>query len=195
VPSQHYTILDLPLHEAARRAGDVIRFHQYPYIIGRPTVAEHVYNGLALLYSLHEPGEPSPELVKAFLFHDLGEGETGDIPHPAKRVYPELGKASTRAESHVCTTLLGADLEAALSTEDLWWLKTIDMLELMFYVRDQRRLGNVGMDIVFDAGVRVLYKMLEDSGDSVRKVHRAFQLVIHEYTTLSRFVYRAPTKE
>lgn len=160
MPTNFRRLDGLPLHEAARVAGNVTRYHTHPAILGRQSVAEHTYNCLALLFTLY-PGEPPLDLVRAVLFHDLPEGETGDIPATAKWSYPALKDAADAAE-YTILRRFGLDLDLDLSTEDRWWLKVVDILELCAFCRDQRLLGNRGIDNVWDAGVGVMARLLDD---------------------------------
>lgn len=144
---------------AAREAGHVERAHVMPHI-GGYSVATHSYHALSLLLILHpEPG-PSPNLMRAVLWHDGAERWLGDLPSPAKGMSlhndgvegPEtLGEAYESIEEE---TLVhkgfalprrqgnGEMLPWNITIQELQWLKAVDALELLMWCLDQVNLGN-----------------------------------------------------
>lgn len=119
------------------------RYHTLP-TIGHQTVAEHSGRMLLLLLLIIE--EPSIELVKGILYHDLPECETGDVPAPAKWRNPKLTAALDTAEGRfICDN----ELHVHLTDREQHLLKWLDSIECAFYCVDQMMLGNRNLDQCF----------------------------------------------
>lgn len=114
-------------------AGGVSRFHLYPF---RQSVAAHSWGVAMILYRTVK--NPSPELIKAALAHDLGEIVTGDIPAPAKWRNPELKHVMEDMEEKAIAAM---GLETDLSSDELYRLKNADMLEGMRFCVRQMECG------------------------------------------------------
>ena len=86
-----------------RRAGQVKRYHTWPYL-REQSVGEHCWNVARLLLAFW-PECPRPILLHA-LFHDMGEVLVGDPPYPTKSMNPEMKKFFDEAEDsahlHMC---------------------------------------------------------------------------------------------
>ena len=138
-----------------REAGGVIRCHTLSQInLGSYTVGAHSWNVVVLLLALHP--NPSPELMKACLFHDVAERWLGDIPAPALWRDPLLGEVHGRLEREIMKNL-GA--ETNLSPEEKLWLEHLDRLDFFLWCEDQILLGNRNMEPVRD-GVLARFKNL-----------------------------------
>lgn len=107
---------------------------------GQQSVAEHSFYVCLLVSELVE--KPSVALLKAALYHDLPEGETGDIPATTKWKYPKLAEEVKAAENDFIERH-----GLAVSLPDREWLalKYADMGELVLYATDQIMLGNRNM--------------------------------------------------
>jgi 5'-deoxynucleotidase YfbR-like HD superfamily hydrolase len=116
--------------KAVLEAGEVRRCHVVPHSTPY-TVAAHSYGALSLLLLLHP--DPSPALIRAVLWHDVGERWLGDLPSPAKWVFPELGAVYEAAEEEVLRKL---GLFSELTEEERLWLSAVDTLELWFWARN-----------------------------------------------------------
>lgn len=103
------------------------------------TVGQHTANALVLLYALYPGGEPSHQLVKALLHHDVVERFLGDMPRPAKWLFPELGEAYAKAEAEMERRL---GIKYKLTKDEQIWLRSIDSLELWVWSVQQCHLGN-----------------------------------------------------
>jgi hypothetical protein len=119
---------------AARESAQVERCHTLPHI-GSYTVGQHSYGALALLLLLHK--SPSLDLIKAVAFHDLPERWLGDIPAPGKT--GAIAKAFQEAEAEIFEKL---GLQFALTEDDKYWLKLVDVLDLWFWALEQFDMGN-----------------------------------------------------
>jgi len=122
--------------QAAREGGAVSRYHAglalRPY-----NVAMHSYNAVSLLMLLHP--NPSPNLIKAVLWHDVGERWIGDTPRTAMWMDAEFGEMYERLEKRILDKL---ELFSSLDPYELKWLKAVDTLELWLWTREELALGN-----------------------------------------------------
>jgi 5'-deoxynucleotidase YfbR-like HD superfamily hydrolase len=125
-----------------RFSGHVSRWHTLPFY-GSQTVAEHSGQALSLLFMLY-PGDPSIELIKALLWHDSAERHVGDMPAPVRRANAELAEAYEAAEMQFLLREhpVAHSAISNLTSDDLKWLKAIDVLELLLWCGDQKMLGN-----------------------------------------------------
>lgn len=131
-----------------RTAGQVRRCHTFQHH-GEYNNATHSWHAVTLLLLLY-PGTPSMNLVQAVLYHDLGESELGDMPAPAKYHNPELHRVYAETEQLVLERYyrMGAAALAALTDDEMAWLKGVDRLELMMWCADQMALGNKFAEVV-----------------------------------------------
>lgn len=133
-------MMDLFRRAATLRAsGRVDRWHTFPKL-GSQSVADHVGQCLNLLFLLNE--EPSMRLIKAMTWHDSAELRCGDVPAPVKRNNSDLRKALFVAEEGFYEEMRIDDTMNSLTQEDHAWLRSIDVLELIMWSRDQSLLGN-----------------------------------------------------
>lgn len=130
---------------AVRAGGNVRRFHIEP-TLGEQTNATHQWHAALLLLALHP--HPSPALLRAVLVHDVHEGVLGDVPAPCKRGYPSINAALVTAQQDVDRQL---SLTEELTRDEQDWLHTVDYLEAAFFALEQRQLGNVCFERIFDA--------------------------------------------
>lgn len=121
-----------------RRAGSINRYHT-ERILGVDTVGTHSWNVTVLIVLLHP--NPSARLIKAALFHDVGEAMVGDLPYPAKRQWPKLAEQLSKAEDEVID-ILEIEAESKLPKDDYNWLKACDALEAGLFAKEQLELGN-----------------------------------------------------
>jgi 5'-deoxynucleotidase YfbR-like HD superfamily hydrolase len=123
---------------AIREAGHTKRCHGTP-TIGQQTVAEHSYHVAMLCIELSPNHEPSANLLKAALYHDLPEHVTGDVPSPAKWASQQLAAGVAQLEAEFNDL---HDLNVNLTDDEMIILKYADAFELAFYCVDQMMLGN-----------------------------------------------------
>lgn len=119
-----------------REAGNIERAHVLPHH-GSYTVGKHSFDMALLLLALHP--NPSFELLRACIVHDLGERYTGDVPHPAKMADGELARRIERQE-RAARSMMGVDF--TLDVEEQRWLTGLDMIEFLLWCKDQVALGN-----------------------------------------------------
>lgn len=140
--------------EMVRAGGGVRRYHTVA-TLGEETVGKHSF-GVAMLCVALTEGEPSAELLKAALYHDLAEQATGDIPAPVKWAHPELKNILSYVEEGFEREF---DLAVRLSSEDQLIFRWADMLDLLYFCREQRNLGNRNMNVIFARGVDYLSRL------------------------------------
>jgi hypothetical protein len=124
-----------------RASGHVRRWHTMHALLDQD-VAAHCAQALSLLLMLHP--NPSIRLIKAVLWHDSGERVTGDGPSTGKIRFPALKAAFTNAEMTVAAEdhhAFGTAM-AALTNEDLSWLRAVDLIELAMHCGDELMVGN-----------------------------------------------------
>lgn len=125
---------------AIREGGQTQRCHTFPHS-SLYNVAVHSYNAASLLLLLM-PIPPSLNLIKAVLWHDVAERWTGDIPSPAKWASPELKQLLDNLEQRIFEKLELITIFKELTTEELNWLTSVDLLELYIWAREQEMFGN-----------------------------------------------------
>jgi hypothetical protein len=137
--------------ENAMNGAAVERFHTVP-TINNESVGQHSF-GVAMMVLAITEQKASAELLKAALFHDMAEQVTGDTPFTAKRRFPIVKSALAVAEEQWEQE---NGFHVALNPADLNVLKWADMLQLLYYCKMQRDLGNTNMNNVFHNGVDFL---------------------------------------
>lgn len=121
--------------QAIYEAGAVRRFHT-KRVIQETTVAHHTWGVMLVLLEICDP---SPNLLKAALFHDAAEVAMGDIPAPAKWNNSDLAAAIERIEADFDRHY---EINYVLTGREWELLKWADSLELMLYARTEMMLGN-----------------------------------------------------
>lgn len=143
--------------KATREAGMVRRCHTLPHH-GQYNIAQHSYGAVSLLLLLNR--NPSLSLIKAVMWHDVGERWMGDIPSPAKKSNPQLRQFYEEVERRVLATL---GLLPGLMPDEQNWLKAVDILDLWFWCREEEALGNTAIQEMSQNCYESLYG-LRDQG-------------------------------
>lgn len=145
--------------DSLRYAGLVKRYHTWP-VIREQTVAEHTWHVLRIYDQLF--GLPSVNLVRAVMYHDVGEVKTGDAPFPVKRENPDLKAAYDRIEAdHRHKLLRGDDPEDKITADEHRRLKMCDLLEMWEYGTEERAKGNTFAQPIIDRTLEVVYQLCE----------------------------------
>lgn len=110
-------------------ASDVERWHTQPKIPGQ-TTGDHSFKMLVLLLKLHP--DPSKDLMRAIIEHDLGERDGIDFPGNLKTEFPILKTldnifAERFADKHGFRKI-------TLCESDELWLSFLDRFESLLYV-------------------------------------------------------------
>lgn len=119
-----------------REAGRVERCHT-TFHFGSDSNGQHSYNVANLILLLHP--DPSLDLIRAALWHDVAERFTGDVPASFKRQAPAVKQAMKAAEAEIEQHY---GLEVPLPDRERAWLKAADKLEFYLWAEEQVALGN-----------------------------------------------------
>jgi hypothetical protein len=133
-----------------RDAGGVRRWHTESRWIGeRQTVGHHTFGVLVILTQITPKEQLTPRLIKAALFHDLGERVVGDVPSPTKwwMRYQTGGNPLDTLEGNI---LQAAGCNIELTNVEHQFLDTADMLDFCFEATEQFLMGNLGLLSLFD---------------------------------------------
>lgn len=160
---------------ALREGGQTMRAHTRPYL-GYYDVAMHSYNATNLLFMLY-PKEPSMDLVKAVMWHDIAERWTGDTPAPAKWASKLLKSLLDSLEEQVYEQLGLLEPFKNLTEDELNWLSAVDLLELYIWSKEQKAMGNSNAEYM----TRRIIKLFEERGHKtpteVTKFFHEFKLI------------------
>lgn len=133
-------------------AGAVKRWHTWP-TIKEQDVAAHSW-GVAMVVARIDPGNDA--VIKAALTHDLHEVESGDIPYPAKKRYPAIGKSVDEQEKSFNEQ---HDIDVLWNTHDKRVLKWADMFELLLFAKRELEMGNLKMSKTMDVAKDALREL------------------------------------
>lgn len=132
-----------------REASNVRRCHTLPHH-GEYTVGKHTFDCITLLFLLY-PREPSIELVRALVLHDLPERFLGDLPSPLFKNNTLLMQSFAKAERDILDSF--GFTKPDLTEEEEDWLICLDKVELYFWAIEQIFQGNANARNYVD-GVR-----------------------------------------
>ncbi len=118
------------------KGGNVKRYHTET-LIGHQKVSEHSW-GVAVIIDRLWPNA-SKTLILAAIYHDIAEGEFGDIPSPTKRALDSEVLDEWEGRFHKETN---TEHMYALEPIEQAQLKIADYLELVLFCQHQRRIGN-----------------------------------------------------
>jgi len=123
----------LSLYRAAR----VTRYHAMPPLnLSCQNNADHTWGVVMIILAFHPA--PSPDLIRAAMFHDLGEIEVGDLPGNLKlqpKAKAMLGHHETlEFDALNSLGITGENCAMNLSDEDMNWLKFADQLEALLFI-------------------------------------------------------------
>lgn len=119
-----------------RKGGDVKRFHTVT-MVRENLVSSHSWGVATLICDITE--NPSANLLKAALYHDVAEHVTGDISAPTKWRFTELASMVSKVEQEIDKEL---GIQINLDDEELKILKFADMADLVLTCAQEYRLGN-----------------------------------------------------
>lgn len=122
-----------------REGGNVERSHTVRHTPGY-TVGKHTFDMLILLDLLHP--DPSLNLYRAVLHHDLHERWVGDIPAPAKRANIDLSDAASTLAIDVENAIGIPGIVADLTEDEVNWMHALDLFEFFLWTLDEKLAGN-----------------------------------------------------
>jgi len=156
-------------------AAKIKRYHT-AIIVGEQNVGEHTY-GVCQLVRHFTNDNWSKELMCAALDHDVLEFYTGDMPHPTKKMFPDLKAALDVIEDDLREDHLMA---YSLTEEERVILRCADLLESAQFGLYQLALGNqYGRQII--GAIELAFNTM-DSG----KVPQAARDMMVEVTNVSQ---------
>jgi 5'-deoxynucleotidase YfbR-like HD superfamily hydrolase len=158
------------------RATSVERFHTNPVIHTR-TVGHHTAN-MILMADWTYDGDPGYPLIRAILHHDLHELELGDIPYPIKNnlgLKIKLGQIEAKINEK-----MGIHNES-LTVEECRVLSLVDSLEFMFYLTQERFLGNMNNGAEFKIASQAVNSILAKmDGPVASRLQELHQVLLRE---------------
>ena len=131
--------------QALLQAGEVERLHAVPHV-NNYNVGFHSW-GVAVIITLLHPN-PSANLLKAALLHDVGERYVGDVPSSIKwmgETAAEARRLHQQVEDDVLRLFHVFEICKPLDNEEQLWLKGADMLEFLIWCRRQMAMGNTNV--------------------------------------------------
>jgi 5'-deoxynucleotidase YfbR-like HD superfamily hydrolase len=131
------------------KGAETTRFHTAP-TIKENTVGQHSFNMLLIAEYIYDQATPV-ELLRAIIYHDLHEATTGDMPWPIKR-HPAIREGIKQIEKEV-NIEINATYEVTGYYEKM--LAFIDIIEAMFFLLQERRLGNRNHNKIYNRALRV----------------------------------------
>lgn len=158
-----------------RDAGNVRRYHT-ARIIGEQTVATHSFNMCLILMEVLE--NPSVNVLKAAMFHDLPELVTGDVPATFKWKFPAVADVLTATEDVIIEEF---KLNVELTDEERRALKFSDMLELCMFCCEQLELGNRSMLPILERGTNYLQQMSKVNEKASKLIDQQVAALNHFY--------------
>ena len=131
-------------------AGYIKRYHTLA-ITGENTVAHHTYGVAQIMRYITEDSWPN-DLMRACLDHDVAEYYTGDVPYPAKELFPEIQKVMHNIEVDMN---IRNGMAYDLREDERNVLRAADLLDMCYFGLFQRDLGNKNGEMIvrnaFDA--------------------------------------------
>jgi 5'-deoxynucleotidase YfbR-like HD superfamily hydrolase len=163
-------------YDLIRKGGNVKRFHCHN-TIRENTVAAHSWGVATILLHICDP---SPNLMRLALYHDVFEHLTGDVPYTSKRDNPEVKTAMDLAEERAAKVMeIDTTWNILPGEEELF--KLADMLDFMVFCTEEIEMGNNGIEDLWQNGQRVVISILS----KIEKNQAAFDL----YLSLKERVY------
>ncbi len=156
------------------RAGSVRRYHTALHLHPQD-VASHSWGVLAIL--MHIESQPSANLMRAAVYHDVGEVITGDIPAPFKWDNPKLAKALAEAEAKAEEKL---GVSYTLTEEERVLLKIADLGELVMRNVQEFMLGNRYAANIIRRGLGALDECYGLAGERADEFIRELEKYTHE---------------
>lgn len=140
----------MSLTNKIRAGGLTKRLHTWPTVRDQ-NVAAHSWGVAMLAREIYRrnAAEVSANLTIACLTHDVPEGVVGDVPSPVKWRNAALARELVNEESKVAEALHLHHEVVRLSVTEMAVLDFCDKLELLWHCVDERRLGNILIEVVF----------------------------------------------
>jgi len=131
--------------EAARKSYEVERFHT-EFTFRKQNLGWHSANAVIILETCFP--NCTKEQILACLIHDCGEYLSGDVPAPAKWLFPGIKEACDSLQKHWEDEY--DFLLPELTEQELEEIKFADNMELLFFCFEEYKLGNRKMRLLFE---------------------------------------------
>ena len=139
------------------RGGTVERFHTRP-LIHKQNNAEHQY-GVASIAAILDP-ELSKESLLHFLWHDIHEGSTGDIPYYSKIKWPGLKQVLNQAEREL-NEQFGVLPDMFCPEIDKVTLKIAEYFDVLIFTCKETYLGNKEFAVTIQECIDLIMELVE----------------------------------
>jgi len=169
---------------SVRLAAARIKRYHTGMIIGEQSVGEHTYGVVQILRHVMNDNLHI-DWLKAALDHDIMEYFTGDVPHPAKVLFPFLDEAVDTAEGDIAYKLGLCNNELPLRGKVI--LKVCDLLEMGFYGLHQAELGNVYGLAVMEQVFLAITKLNEKHSDIIPERAKALWVELEQYFVTQKY--------
>lgn len=157
------------------KAGGVRRYHTALHLQPQD-IASHTWGVMAII--LHINPWPSISLIRAAVYHDVGEVITGDIPAPFKWDNPDIAKQLEQAEAEAEQKLgLGNN---TLTEHEKAMLKIADLGELVLRNVQELMLGNRYAAAIIHKGLTALDGYVGKAGQRADKFLADLKEYVHE---------------
>ena len=146
------------IHKAVEQrleGGDINRYHTAPQVGRNQTVGQHTWRGMVLLDTIWPAA--STTVWRYFLYHDVGELFTGDVPSPVKWRNKELHNQLNLMEAEALDKMSLPTFEDLDEYEQLL-VEMIDVLELVLYCRPVVKMLPKAKE-VHEAGIARIWKL------------------------------------
>ena len=148
--SKQMELYNFPNHLVEQlQAGHVERFHTVQRL-GVRTVAHHSFNIMLILNWMYD-NEPPGRLMRAAMQHDLHEVYMGDIPYPIKQNL-EIKDALKEIETGINNRM---GIKNDLTESEQKTLDAVDLIEFMYYLLEERQLGNTNNQEIFTRAANI----------------------------------------
>lgn len=125
-----------------RISGQLRRYHTWS-VHREQTTAEHQWQTARILLAIY-PSCDRTTLIEA-LFHDIGEGASGDPPYPVKRDNPDLKATMDRIEGAARLSMVlpwGVPPARELPPLCRWAVKLAEMIETWEFALQETMMGS-----------------------------------------------------
>lgn len=160
-----------------RSAARVARFHTVPTLRSQ-SVGEHTFGVIAILMEVYDDEVGGLlEVIQAAMRHDVPETITGDVPAPAKWMYPQLENALRGAEFDIDKKY---ELTNILTPKQIELIKFADLMELVIYSLEEVDMGNKHMAVMaYNALNAIKRRMLYSVSDAAYELYNEVVMSFH----------------